>query len=292
MKISQLIIVVILAGLGVAGIKYSLDQNKIMNLLVTTHGGGSLVEDADATGLRKEKSALTLEAATVATQRAEAVKTSDSARIEMLDNRNKRDDSQSQLERDNSERDGWKSKVAQAETRVAQIKEEYEKAAAHLKNIPDMGDETELSAAMENLKSIVQNAKDMQQQLTADLEAKTEVREAATKKVAAETAELENVKAINDRFFSNYNKNKDEFPILAVDTRWNFVVFNAGKDSGLVAGDTTPILVKRGGNLLAKLRIISINGGQVIAEYDPTALPAGVRLEPGDLAFREKPLGS
>ncbi len=292
MKISQLIIVVILAGLGVAGIKYTLDQGKTMNLLIATHGGGPLVEEADATGLRKEKAALTLEASTAATQRADAVKASESARIEMTDIRNKRDDAKAQLASDTEERDEWVEKAKPAEKKLAQLKEEYEKAAADLKNIPELGGESDVNSIMENLRTIVANAKETQQKLSEELEAKKQVTEEATRKVAAETVEFERVKAINDRFFANYNKNKDEYPIQAVDTRWNFVVFNVGKESGLVAGDTTPMLVKRNGTLLAKLRIVSVTGGQVIAEYDPKLLPAGVRIETGDLAFREKPLGS
>ncbi len=292
MKISQLIIVVILAGLGVMGIKYSLDQSKVMNLLIATHGGGPLVEDADATGLRKEKAALTLEASTAATQRADAVKASESARIEMTDMRNKRDDAKSQLTSDNEEHAEWQEKIKPAQKRLEELKTEYEKIAADLKNIPELGGEDDMNAMLENLRTIVAEAKENQQKLTEDLEAKKQVCEEATKKVAGETVEFERVKAINDRFFSNYQKNKDEFPILAVDTRWNFVVFNAGKDSGLVAGDTTPVLVKRNGMLLAKLRIVSVTAGQVIAEYDPSLLPAGIRIEAGDLAFREKPLGS
>ncbi len=292
MKISQLVIVIVLAGLGVMGIKYTMDQGRTMDLLIAAHGGGPLVEDADATGLRKEKAALTLEASTAATQRAEAVKASESARIEMTDIRNKRDDAKTQLANDTAERDEWVEKAKPAEKKLAQLKEEYEKAAEGLKNIPELGGETDVSAIMESLREIVSNAKETQQKLAEDLEAKKQVTAAATEKVAAETVEFERVKAINDRFFSNYNKNKDEYPIQAVDTRWNFVVFNVGKESGLVAGDTTPMLVKRNGALLAKLRIVSVTGGQVIAEYDPTQLPAGVRLETGDLAFREKPLGS
>ncbi len=292
MKISQLVIVVILAGLGVMGIKYTADQSKTMELLIAAHGGGPLVEDADATGLRKEKAALTLEASTAATQRADAVKASESARIEMTDMRNKRDDAKTQLAADTEEHEEWQAKAKPAEKKLAQLKEEYEKAAADLKNIPELGGETDVSAIMDNLREIVANAKENQQKLTEDLETKKQVTAEATKKVAAETVEFERVKAINDRFFSNYNKNKDEYPIQAVDTRWNFVVFNVGKESGLVAGDTTPMLVKRNGTLLAKLRIVSVTGGQVIAEYDPTQLPAGMRIEAGDLAFREKPLGS
>ncbi len=292
MKISQLIIAVIVAGLGVAGIKYSLDQSKIMDLLITTHGGGPLVEDMNATGLRKAKADITLEAATAATERAEAVKASESARIEMTDARNKRDDAKAQLDNDKQELEEWLPKAEQAEAKLAQLKEEYEKASADLKNIPELGDDTEVSAIMENLRNIVASAKETQQKLTEDLEAKAEVLKAATEKVAAETVEFERVKAINDNFFTNYSKNKDEYPIQAVDTRWNFVVFNVDKESGLVAGDTTPMLVKRGDALLCKLRIVSVTGGQVIAEFDPAQLPAGVRLEEGDLVFREKPLGS
>ncbi len=293
MKISQLIIVVILAGLGVMGIKYTLDQGKTMNLLIAAHGGGPLIEDADATGLRKEKAALTLEASTAATQRADAVKASESARIEMTDMRNKRDDAKAQLDADTAERDEWVEKVKPAKRKLALLKEEYEKAAAELKNIPELaGDTEDMSTIIESLREIVANAKEQQKKLSEELEGKKQVTAEATEKVARETVEFERVKAINDRFFSNYNKNKDEYPILAVDNRWNFVVFNVGKESGLVAGDTTPMLVKRNGTLLVKLRIVSVTGGQVIAEYDPQQLPAGVRLEAGDLAFREKPLGS
>ncbi len=292
MKISQLIIVVILAGLGVMGIKYSLDQSKVMSLLVAAHGGGPLVEDADATGLRKEKAALTLEASTAATQRAEAVKASESARIEMTDMRNKRDDAKAQLASDTAEHEEWQEKAKPAAKRLVQLKEEYEKASSDLKNIPELGGETEVSAIMDNLRKIVADAKETQQQLTEDLEARKQDCQVATQNVANYTVEFDRVKAVNGRFFSNYTKNKDEYPLLAVDTRWNFVVFNAGKESGLVAGDTTPMLVRRDGVLLAKLRIVSVTAGQVIAEYDPTQLPAGVRLQAGDLAFREKPLGS
>ncbi len=292
MKISQLLIAIIVAGLGVAGIKYSLDQGKIMDLLITTHGGGPLVEDMNATGLRKAKADLTLEAATAATARAEAVKASESARIEMTDARNKRDDASAQLKSDKAELKSLKPQLADAEKKLEELKNEYEKATANLQDLPEVGDETEVSAIMDAIREIVTNAKEQKVKLEEDLAAKGEVRKAAAEKVAGETVEFERVKAINDSFFANYNKNKDEYPIEAVDTRWNFVVFNVGKESGLVAGDTTPMLVKRGGTLLCKLRIVSVTGGQVVAEFDPTLLPAGVRIEKGDLAFREKPLGS
>ncbi len=292
MKISQLIIVLIVAGLGVAGIKYSLDQKTIMDLLVTTHGGGALVSDSEATGLRQANRTLDGEASTASSERADAVKASDSARLEMRDHRDKRDDSKAQLARDKDELASWENKVKQAEARVEQIKAEYQAAVAELQqDLPDIGDEADLASAMEKLKSVVEQEKERNQTLTTDLEGKVADREAATEKVAGETAELARVVAINDRFFSDYHKNKEEFIIDAVDPRWNLVVFSVGKDSGLVAGDTTPILVKRGDTLIARLRITNVVGTQVTAEYEPSQLPAGVNLQVGDKVFREKPVG-
>ena len=129
-------------------------------------------------------------------------------------------------------------------------------------------------------------------QTNKDLEEKAVVRESATKKVAKAQAELDRMTEINNQFYRTYTKNSDEFSILAVDPRWKFVVFNAGKDSGIVAGTTTPMLVKRGSEPVITLRVVSVSGGQVIAEYDADQLPKGLQLEVGDKVFRQKPLGS
>ena len=118
------------------------------------------------------------------------------------------------------------------------------------------------------------------------------MREAATEKLAKEKVELNRINGINDRFFKDYMKNGDEFALLAVDMRWRFVAFKVGTDSGLVAGDSTPLLVKRGPVEVVKLRIISIKDGMVTAEFDPKTLAPGVRPQVGDLVFRQKPLGS
>ena len=80
--------------------------------------------------------------------------------------------------------------------------------------------------------------------------------------------------------------------MLAVDARWKFVVFNVGPDSGLVAGDANPMLVKRGNEVITALRIVTISKGMAVAEFDPAKLPAGVRPELGDRVFRVQPLGN
>ncbi len=292
MKISHLIIVILVAGLGAAGIKYTLSQRDVMDVIITAHGGGPLVEDMNATGLRKARIDVDVQAATAATERADAVKASDSARLEMIDSLNNRNDSQSKLDRDKDELADWQGKVQRAHDRVKQIEAEFQAAVTELQNVPDLGEETELGTAMEKLKTVVEQERERNKELVADLADKVAVREALTEKVARETAEHLHIKGINDKFFENYTKNKDEFEILAVNSRWNFVVFNVGKESGLVAGDSTPLLAKRGDTLLANLRIVSITSDQVIAEYDPAQVPAGLSIQVGDRVFRQKPLGN
>ena len=158
--------------------------------------------------------------------------------------------------------------------------------------MPALSSVSNLSEAVATFEETVNTEKERSKTLSSDLDEKVTVREAAAKKVANETAELARLDGINRRFEEEYRKNDDEFTIMAVDTRWKFVVFNAGKDSGLVAGDSTPLLVKRGGAMIAKLRVMSVSAGQVIAEYNSDELPQGVSLEVGDRVFMQKPIGS
>ena len=74
--------------------------------------------------------------------------------------------------------------------------------------------------------------------------------------------------------------------------RWRFVAFKVGADSGLVAGDSTPLLVKRGAVEVVRLRIVSVSNGMVVAVFDPATLKPGVRPQVGDRVFRQKPIGS
>ncbi len=291
MKISHLLIVLLVAAVGGAGIYYTSAQKSVMNALIAGHGGGPLVDDSQAGGLRKALKDAEGLAATASTERSAAVDACSSAQVNMVDSLNKRNDSQSKLDRDKGELSDWQGKVKRAQERVEQIKAEFQAAVAELQNVPELGGESDLTTAMEKLRTVVEQERERNNELKTEHEDKVTVREALTAKVAKETAEWLHVKGINDTFFENYTKNKDEFEILVVDTKWNFVAFNVGKDSGLVAGDSTPLLAKRGDTLLANLRIISINDGRVIAQYDPQQVPAGLKIQPGDRVFREKPIG-
>jgi hypothetical protein len=145
---------------------------------------------------------------------------------------------------------------------------------------------------MDGIKSVVEREEKRTAEINERLADWQTARTAATEKLAKEKVELNRLTAINDKFFSDYSKNDDEYPLLAVDSRWKFVVFNAGAESGLLPGDSTPVLVKRGGVVITQARILSVSNGVVVAEYDPKKLMPGVRPELGDRVFRVKPIGN
>lgn len=293
MKVSQLVISLLVLLMGVGLIMYSADQQQVMDVLVATHGGGPQVADADATGLRKLNSDLDAEVARISGERAAAIEATEGARVEMRDARDKRNDAEAKLAADKAENEDLKVKVDSATKSAVQLRDTYNDALAKLKSEGSLdADTSDLGALVEAVKAVVDRENARKKDLETQLEEEKVVREAATEKLAKEKVELNRINGINDRFFKDYMKNGDEFALLAVDMRWRFVAFKVGADSGLVAGDTTPLLVKRGPVEVVKLRIISIKDGMVTAEFDPKTLAPGVRPQVGDLVFRQKPLGS
>lgn len=293
MKVSQLVISLITLLMGVGLIMYSADQQQVMDVLVATHGGGPQVADADATGLRKLNSDLDAEVARISGERSAAIEATEGARVEMRDARDKRNDAEAKLAADKAENEELKVKVESATKTAVQLRDTYNAALAKLKAEGSLdADTSDLGALVEAVKAVVDRENARKKDLETQLEEEKVVREAATEKLAKEKVELNRINGINERFFKDYMKNGDEFALLAVDMRWRFVAFKVGADSGLVAGDSTPLLVKRGPVEVVKLRIISIKDGMVTAEFDPKTMAPGVRPQVGDLVFRQKPLGS
>lgn len=294
MKISQLLASILVLLVGGAAIMYSADQQKVMDVLIATHGGGQQVDASTAGGLRKLNQDLDGERGAVSSERAAAVKAVEAARVEMRDSHTRRDEAQATL-------DGHKAELKEALTKVEAMKESVEKvrtafneAVAEIKSSEALavGASAELSEVLESIKNVVEREQKRTEELNERLNDWQAARAAATEKLAKEKVELNRLTAINDKFFTDYTKNDDEFPLLAVDPRWKFVVFNVGPDSGLVPGDANKLLVKRGGEVITKIRIVTISKGMVVAEYDPTQLVPGVRPELGDRVFREKPMGN
>ncbi len=294
MKISQLLASILVLLAGGAAIMYSADQQKVMDVVIAVHGGGQQVDASSATGLRKLNQDLDAERGTVSAERAAAVKGAEAARVEMRDSQVKRDEAQTKLDEHKDSLDGVRRKVDAMKKSVEELRSSLDAALAEIKASAalDVGADATPEAVLASIRAIVEREQKRTEEITEKLNDWQAARTAATEKLAKEKVELNRLTAINDKFFTDYSKNDDEYPLLAVDSRWKFVVFNVGPDSGLIAGDATPLLVKRGDVVVAPLRIVTISKGMVVAEYDPKQLQPGVRPEVGDRVFRVKPLGN
>lgn len=294
MKISQLLASILMLAAGGAAIMYSADQQKVMDVLIAAHGGGQQVDASSATGLRKMNQDLDAERGTVASERAAAVKVVEANRVEMRDSNTRRDEAQAKLDADKAELQSVRSQVEAMTESVEKVRVAFNTALAELKNTEALSVDAsaDFATVLESIKGVVEREEKRTQEITERLNDWQAARAAATEKLAREKVELNRLTAINDKFFTDYTKNDDEFPVLAVDVRWKFVVFNVGPDSGLVAGDANPMLVKRGDEVITALRIVTISKGMAVAEFDPAKLPAGIRPELGDRVFRVQPLGN
>lgn len=294
MKISQLLASVLVLLAGGAAIMYTADQQKVMDVVIATHGGGQQVDATSATGLRKLNQDLDAERGTVSSERSAAVKATEAARVEMRDSQVKRDEAQTKVDGHKEELKNVRSKVEAMNKSVETLRASLEAALAEIKSSAslDVSSNASAEAVLAGIREVVEKEQKRTEEITARLNDWQTARTAATEKLAKEKVELNRLTAINDKFFNDYSKNDDEYPLLAADSRWKFVVFNVGPESGLIAGDATPLLVKRGDVVVAPLRIVTISKGMVVAEYDPKQLQPGVRPEVGDRVFRVKPLGN
>lgn len=71
-----------------------------------------------------------------------------------------------------------------------------------------------------------------------------------------------------------------EGKVLAVNQAWNFVVLNLGDRNGVVSN--AEMLVKRGSQLVGKIRITSVEPSTSIADIVANSTPRGLVIQPGD----------
>ncbi len=68
--------------------------------------------------------------------------------------------------------------------------------------------------------------------------------------------------------------------VLAVNREYNFVVLDLGSNKGVSSNAT--LIVQRGGSLVGRVRTVSVEPSQTVADIVPNSVPAGVIVQPGD----------
>jgi len=99
-------------------------------------------------------------------------------------------------------------------------------------------------------------------------------------KLASRETELENLRKEKEQRSKGQMRSGLEGRILAVNPSWNFVVLNLGDRNGVL--NNAEMLVKRGAQLVGKVRITSVEPSSSIADIVSNSVPHGLTIQPGD----------
>ena len=120
-----------------------------------------------------------------------------------------------------------------------------------------------------------------------DLTAQLQEKDTIAKKLAenAKSAEakakmLEEAEALRQK---NVMKPGLEGTVLAVNPSWNFIVLSMGDHQGVLPHST--LIIKRGGAMVAKVRVTSVEPVTSIADIVPGTLHRGDSVQPGDVVI-------
>ena len=193
-------------------------------------------------------------------------KKAESARSEA---ESKANELQTQLTTAASEAATLKTQVDTAATNVADKQKEIDALNQRLAAAtppPAMTPAPELTAALDKANHQLAELQVIKDGLESQLKGARDSQQAAERRIAVREGQ-EAMNGLQGR-------------VLAVDRNWNFVVLNLGGRSGVNAN--SQMVVRRGGNLVGRVRITSVEPAQSIADIVPNSVPAGVSVQAGD----------
>ena len=166
------------------------------------------------------------------------------------------------------------------EATIAKNKAELEKIAIQQKEI-------DLAVAQLDGITSVEELIAKEKSLNDTLAEKTAAKEEEQTKLAASTKMKDTVEAqvldLEKRQIERAKMialNGLEATVVAVNRDWGFVMVNAGMSLGVSASSS--MLVKRGEELIARLRIVTLAPDMVVCDVVPDTLAKGARIIPGD----------
>jgi len=151
-----------------------------------------------------------------------------------------------------------------------------------MKEIEDMFPGTEL----DQVPQIYADLEAEKRKLDKEIEEQEIVKEGLVKEVTKNNDEIKRVGTKIAESKARVRKNDFQATVSSVNNEWDFLVIGAGEKSGL-AGDSR-LLVQRGGRLIGKVAISSLEANQAVAEVVPGTLAPGAIIRPGDQVILEK----
>ncbi len=173
-----------------------------------------------------------------------------------------------ELAKARTEKTDLQAKIQASETQIAQLQKRIEenRATTPLETAGPGASTAELQAQLDDARKQVQGA-EVEKALLAD----------KIRAVQERSAQLGEEK--RRRVVASSNPGVRGI-VLAVNQAYNFVVLNLGGRQGVEAN--SEMLVLRGGTLIGKIRISSVESATAIGDIISSSLARGVQVQPGD----------
>ena len=139
---------------------------------------------------------------------------------------------------------------------------------------------------IEDVPEVFEGLQATKRKLDKEYEEQEIVKDGLTKEVGKNNDEINRVGSKIAESRTRVLRNDFQATVTSVSSEWDFLVIAAGEKSGL-AGDSR-LLVQRGGRLLGKVAISSLEANQAVAEIVPGSLAPGAVIQPGDQVILEK----
>lgn len=172
--------------------------------------------------------------------------------------------------------------LEEVEDRFAQAKAKKAEVEKIMKEIEDLFPGTPL----EEVPAVYEGLVAKQRTLEKELEDQEIIKEGLVKEVTKNNDEISRVDTKIAESRTRVRGNDFQATVTSANNEWGFYVIGAGEKSGL-AGDSR-LLVQRGGRMIGKVAISSLEANQAVAEVVPGSLAPGAIIRPGDQVILEK----
>jgi hypothetical protein len=159
-----------------------------------------------------------------------------------------------------------KSQIATKDTKIAELEAKVANTPSTTTTTTPSTEVTEIQAKLTEAETKLKEAEQVNQSLA------TKVREAEAKVQPLEMEKKRREGQIMARGL--------EGTVLAVNQAWSFVVLSIGDKQGVLSN--AEMIVKRGGEMIARVKVTSVEPSTAIADIVPGSLGRGVRVQPGD----------
>jgi len=184
-----------------------------------------------------------------------------------------------------------RARVEKADGSLADIQKQLaQKEADMTQQKADMAaKDAEIAKLQSNAGTTSQSNNSPSDDIKKQLEEKTILNSGLEEKLKDATAQLTELRQREALRRKKAMRSGLEGRILAVNPSWNFVVLSLGDRNGVV--NNAEMLIKRGSQLIGKVRITSVEPSTSIADIVANSVRSGLSVQPGDSVIYMGPEG-